>query len=104
MRAAAAIFLLAAACQAQFQSTVPLVVAPTTITDSKGHYINGLTTEDLILYDNNVPQKIQMDWTAYPISLVVAVQTSANAGPTIDKLGRTGILFSQLIAADAGET
>jgi len=104
MRVAAAVLMLTCACQAQFKSTVPLVVAPVTVTDSRGHYINGLTTDDLILYDNNVPQKIQMDWMAYPISLVVAVQTSANSGPVIDKLGRTGILFSQLLAADAGET
>ena len=89
---------------AQFKSTVPLVVAPTTITDSKGRYVDGLTSEDLILYDNNVPQAIQMDWMMYPISLVVAVETSSNSGAVIDKLGGSGILFTQLLAADAGET
>jgi VWFA-related protein len=62
------------------------------------------STDDLVLYDNNVPQKIQMDWTTYPIDLVVAVQTSANSGAVIDKLGGSGILFSQLVAADAGAT
>jgi VWFA-related protein len=40
----------------------------------------------------------------YPIDLVVAVQTSANSGAVIDKLGGTGILFTQLLAADAGAT
>src|SRR5712692_2389405 len=89
---------------AQFKSTVPLVVAPTTVTDAKGRYVDGLRPEDLILYDNNVPQAIQMDWTTYPIDLVVAVQTSANSGAVIDKLGGSGILFTQLLAADAGET
>ena len=104
MRAAAAIFLLASACQAQFRSTVPLVVAPTTVRDSKGQFVDGLTEEDLILYDNNVPQKIRMDWTVYPIDLVVAVQTSTNSGAVIDKLGGSGILFTQLLAGDAGES
>src|SRR5580698_3330809 len=104
MRLASALFMLACSASAQFKSTVPLVVAPTTITDSKGHNVDGLTPDELILYDNNVPQKIQMDWMAYPIDLVVAVQTSANSGAVIDKLGGTGILFSQLLAADAGET
>jgi VWFA-related protein len=89
---------------AQFKSTAPLVVAPTTVTDSKGHYVDGLTPEDLILYDNNVPQAIQMDWMMYPIDLVVAVQASSNSGAVIDKLGGSGILFTQLLAADAGET
>jgi VWFA-related protein len=104
MRLAAAIVMLALPCGAQFKSTVPLVVAPTTVTDSKGHFVDGLTADNLILYDDNVPQKIQMDWMTYPIDLVVAVQTSANSGAVIDKLGGSGILFSQLLAADAGET
>src|SRR5580658_3117969 len=104
MRLAAAMIVLACPCWAQFKSTVPLVVAPTTVTDSKGHFVDGLTADNLILYDDNVPQKIQMDWTTYPIDLVVAVQTSANSGAVIDKLGGAGILFTQLLAADKGRT
>jgi VWFA-related protein len=104
MRPAVAILVLASVGEAQFRSTVPLVVAPTTVTDSKGHYADGLTTDDLVLYDNNVRQPIQLDWMTYPISLVVAVQTSSNSGAVIDKLGGSGILFTQLLAADAGET
>ena len=96
--------MLASTGWAQFRSTVPLVVAPTTVTDSKGRYVDGLTPADLILYDNNVPQAIRMDWMTYPIDLVVAVETSSNSGAVIDKLGGSGILFTQLLAADAGET
>src|SRR5258708_7537631 len=104
MRVAVAILVLTCSARAQFRSTSTLVVAPTTVTDAKGRYVDGLTPSDLILYDNNVPQPTQMDWTVYPISLVVAVQTSANSGAVIDKLGGSGILFTQLLAADAGET
>jgi len=104
VRLAAVIIILSSICQAQFKSTVPLVVAPTTVTDSKGHYVDGLTPEDLALYDNNVPQTIHMDWMMYPIDLVVTVQTSSNSGAVIDKLGGSGILFTQLLAGEAGET
>jgi VWFA-related protein len=104
MRVAATLVVLAGAGWAQFKSTVPLVVAPTTVTDSRGRYVDGLTPEDLTLFDNSVPQAIQMDWMTYPISLVVSVQTSSNSGAVIDKLGGSGILFTQLLAADAGET
>src|ERR1700730_12950049 len=104
MRTAAAIVALTCAGWAQFKSTVPLVVAPTTITDSKGRFVDGLTPENLIPYDNNVPQVVQMDLITYPIDLVVVVQTSSNSGAVIDKLGGSGILFTQLLAADAGET
>lgn len=104
VRSAVAVLILACPALAQFQSTAPLVLSPVSVTDAKGHYIDGLTASDLILYDNNVPQKTQLDWTAYPIDLVVAVQTSANAGAVIDKLGRSGILFSQLLAGNGGQT
>ncbi len=104
MRPAIAILALTLSAWAQFRSTVPLVVAPTSVTDSKGRYVDGLTTKDLVLYDNNVPQPIQMDWMTYPISLVVAVETASNSGSVIDKLGASGILFTELVAADAGET
>jgi VWFA-related protein len=100
----ATLLLLAAAARAQFKSTVPLVVAPTSVTDAKGHYVDGLTAQDLVLYDNDIPQPMQMDWTAYPIDLVIAIQTSSNSGAVLDKLGGSGILATQLVAADAGQT
>jgi VWFA-related protein len=104
MRILAVSILLASACFAQFKSTTQLVVAPTTVRDSKGHFVDGLTSNDMILTDNSVPQTIQMEWMQYPVDLVVAVQTSANAGPIIDKLGGAGILLSQLVAGDVGTT
>jgi VWFA-related protein len=104
MRLLAGWLVFVCGASAQFRSTVPLVVAPTTVVDAKGRYVDGLGPDDLILYDNNVPQKIQMEWETYPIDLVVAVQTSASSGAVIDKLGGSGILFSQLVAADRGAT
>ena len=104
MRVAAAVLVLALNVWGQFKTTVPLVVAPTLITDPQGRFVDGLTPDDLILYDDNVPHKVQMDWMLYPIDLVVAVQTSANSGAVIDKLGGSGILFTELLAAYGGET
>ena len=104
MRPAFAVLLLACAADAQFRTTVPLVVVPAAVVDPHGRYVDGIPQDDLILYDNSVPQPVQMDWMLYPISLVVAVQTSANSGAVIDKLGGSGILFAELVAAHAGET
>ena len=61
------------------KTTVPLVLAPTTITDRAGHYVRGLTPADLLLLDNNVPRKIQVDELTMPISLVVAVNSTQEA-------------------------
>ena len=49
-------------------------------------------------------QPIQVDESFNPISLVVAVQTSANSAAILDKLGSSGILFTDLLAGDRGET
>jgi len=51
-----------------------------------------------------VPQPIHLEYSAYPISLVVAVETNSNSEPMINKLGGSGILFSNLVAAEGGET
>lgn len=104
MRAAVVCLVAACALKGQFRSTVPLVVAPTTIRDAKGRFVDGLDVPDLVLFDNNVPQTIHMDWMTFPISLVVAVQTSSNSGAVLDKLSGSGILFTQLLSGDAGET
>jgi VWFA-related protein len=102
--ACAAMVVLAFAAMAQFRSTVPLVVARVTVTDAKGRYIDGLTEQDLLLYDNNVARPIHLEYSAYPISLVVAVETNSNSEPAINKLGGSGILFANLVAAEGGET
>jgi VWFA-related protein len=104
MRAAVLCLLSACAAWPQFRGTGQLVVAPTTVTDSKGRMVDGLDASNLILYDNNVLRPIQLDFAVYPISLVVAVESSQNSKAVLDKLGSSGILFSQLLAADQGET
>ena len=104
MRPLLIVALTLPACLAQFKSAVPLVIAPTTVKDAAGNYIDDITPEDLVLYDNNVRQQIRMDWMEYPIDLVIAIQASDNSGAMIDKLGGSGILLTQLLAADRGET
>jgi VWFA-related protein len=104
LTAAIAMTTMATNARAQFKSTATLVIAPATVIDSKGKYIDGLEPADLVLYDNGVRQPIQVDESFNAISLVVAVQTSANSAAILDKLGTSGILFSDLLAGDRGET
>ena len=104
MRATALLLLTAVPALAQFTSTVPLVVSPVTVTDAKGRAVNGLTAADLALFDNSVPQKVQLQVVDEPISLAVLIQVSPNASAVLDKLGRSGSLLSDLLAAYQGET
>ena len=104
MRPAAILIAIVCPAIAQFKTTVPLVVAPTSVTDAKGHFIDGLTAKDLIVYDNNVPQAIQVEAFTNPISLVVVIEANTASAAVLDKLGRSGNLFTDLLAGDAGET
>jgi len=104
MRVLCLCLLSVCAAWPQFRTTGSLVVAPTTVRDGKGRLVDGLDASDLILYDNNVMRPIQADISTYPISLVVAVESSDSSKAILDKLGSSGILFAQLLAADQGET
>src|SRR5215831_12426818 len=57
---------------------VNVVIAPTTVRDHNGNFINGLQLQDFQLYDNNKLQRITADVRDEPLSLVIAVQKSAN--------------------------
>src|SRR4051794_3398355 len=89
---------------AQFRTTSTLVLAPVTVTGPTGKYIDGLQPKDLILYDNNVPQPIQVEEAFNPLSLIVAVQASSNSSANLGKLGNAGILFTHLVAGERGLT
>lgn len=104
MRIAVVAALAALPLSGQFKSTVPLVVSPVTVTDGRGHFVDGLTPKDLVLYDNGVPQPLQIDIAIHPISLVVAVEANSASIAVLDKLGRSGSLFTDLLSGDAGET
>ena len=89
MRLAVLLAVAASCAPAQFKSTVPLVVSPVTVTDGRGRFVDGLTAADLALYDNNVPQKVQLDIAIHPISLVVAIEANRASIAVLDKLGRS---------------
>jgi VWFA-related protein len=104
MRVPTLLLCLTLAADAQFRTTSTLVLAPTTVTDATGQYIDGLQPSDLILYDNNVPRPIQVEEAFNPLSLVVAIQASTNSSANLDKLGDSGILFTHVVAGDRGQT
>src|SRR5437016_5986712 len=104
MRVALMLVAVAAAAHAQFKTTSTLVLAPTTVTTPDGKFVDGLTARDLTVFDNNVPQPAQVEEAFNPLSLIVALQTSANAGAVMDKLGDLGVLFTHVVAGDRGET
>jgi VWFA-related protein len=107
MRCAAVLVFVAAfplfAQTPTLRTTVRLVVAATTVTDSKGGYVEGLTAADFELYDNGKLRRIHAEALYEPISLVVAVQTSSFSAEAINKTRRIASFIEPLLAGDRGE-
>jgi len=100
------LLLLSAACVfAQgpvIRTTVPLVLVPTTVTDRHGKTVDGLNESDFEVLDNGTPVKHRLEVSTQPIALVVAVQTSAIAGPALAKIQKIGAMFEPLVVGDRG--
>ena len=94
---------LLAAQETTIRTTVPLVIASTTVTDAAGKHIDGLTTADFLLFDNKKPREVQVDVSYLPISLVIAIQTSSVSGPALDKIRKIGSMVGPLLVGEKGD-
>ena len=79
------------------------IMAPVIVHDTKGNIVNGLTPLDFELYDNGKRQTITEDAASHPVSMVVAVQSSANMASILPGIRKVGGLFSGLVLGQNGE-
>jgi VWFA-related protein len=93
---------LLCAQQTTLRVPVSLVVAPTSVTDHAGNFVNGLTASDFQLYDNDVPQQVHEDGDFLPISLAIAIQTDLKK-PAIARVRELGPLLGALVVGVGGE-
>jgi VWFA-related protein len=82
---------------------VRLVIAPTSVTDQHGKFINGLTVADFTLFDNDVPQQIHEDADFLPISLAVVIETNLTVEGILPRIRELGPLLGTLVVGDGGE-
>lgn len=94
--------MLLAAQETILRVPVRLVVAPTSVTDHSGKFINGLSASDFQLFDNDVPQQIHEDGDFLPISLAVAIQTNLKK-QAVERIRELGPLLGALVVGVGGE-
>jgi len=82
---------------------VRLVIAPASVTDQHGKFINGLTLPDFTLFDNDVLQQIHEDADFLPISLAVAIETNLTVEGILPRIRELGPLLGTLVVGDGGE-
>lgn len=83
-------------------TTVKVVIAPTTVTDSSGQYVPGLLPRDFSLYDNGKLQRISQDVAFEPLSLVIAIQASSNMEGLLPKIQKVGALLNDQVLGENG--
>jgi VWFA-related protein len=81
---------------------VRLVVAPTSVTDHSGKFVNGLSASDFLLYDNDVAQQVHEDGDFLPISLAIAIQTNLSK-QAVQRVRELGPLLGALVVGVGGE-
>jgi len=86
-----------------YRTTVRVVIAPVTVTDKVGDFVNGLQPGDFTLYDNGHKQKSVVDVTYRPISMVVAVQANNMMDAILPKIQRMGNVIDDLVVGQEGE-
>src|ERR1700704_4054478 len=84
-------------------TTVQVVLAPVTVLNRDGSYVNGLEPRHFRLLDNGKPQTISVDAAFQPISLVIAIQANDQVEGMLPAINRIGGLIGPLVIGDQGE-
>jgi len=88
---------------ARFRAGVEVVIAPVTVLDRDGNYVDGLRPSQFHLYDNDKEQKISVDVAFPPMSLVIAIQANDRVESVLPQIQRAGALIQPVVTGDQGE-
>jgi len=86
-----------------FRVGAEYVSAPVLVFDRNGDYVNGLRPDQFRLFDNGKEQKVQVDVTYNPISLVLLLQANSHVEGLLPQVKRIGNLIEPLVVGDQGE-
>jgi len=86
-----------------FRSTVQVVVAPVTVFDRDGSFVNDVRPDQFRLFDNDKEQNIKVDVTYIPISLAIAIQANSHVEAMLPQVRKIGSMISPLVIGDQGE-
>lgn len=83
--------------------TVQQILAPVTVLNRDGSYVNGLEPQHFHLLDNGKPQNITVDVAFQPVSLVIAIQSNDQVEGMLPAINRIGGLIGPLVIGEQGE-
>ena len=80
-----------------------VVVAPVSVVDRNGDYVDGLRPDQFHLFDNGKEQNIQVDVSFPPISLVIAVEANDRVESILPQIRKIGDMIGPIVIGDQGE-
>ena len=86
-----------------FRSSVRNITAPVIVLDKSGAIVDGIEPGRFHLYDNGKPQKINVDVSVQPLSIVIAIQQSDRVDAVLSQIHRIGPMIQPLVTGDNGE-
>ena len=98
--------LIAEGQNTTIRTTVPLVIVPTSVADSKGRSIDGLTAADFVVLDDGVRRKVRVDASDQviaPLDVVVVIQASDMSRAALLKIRKVGIMIPEAVVGANGE-
>lgn len=88
---------------ARFVAYTRHVIAPTTVTDRDGRYVNGIQAHEFKLVDRGKIQKITVESATQPLSLVVCVQANNTVETVLPNIKKIGPLLEGTILGEQGQ-
>lgn len=89
--------------EATIRSQTFRVLAPTTVLDRNGVFVDDIKPSEFHVLDNGKYQAATVDVTQAPLAVVVAIQASYNVDPMIPKIQKIGPLLAGLVTGDQGQ-
>ncbi|HKD07551.1 MAG TPA: VWA domain-containing protein [Bryobacteraceae bacterium] len=89
-----------------FRSESRVVQVPVTVSNEKGTHVDGLKLRDFTVLDDGQERAISLDTFGTgmaPISLAIAIETSAISKPALARIHRIGSMIQPLVIGRRGE-
>lgn len=87
---------------ATFRTSVKTILVPVTVLDRSGGLVDNVEPGRFHLFDNNKEQKIAVDVTVQPLSIVIAVQQSDRVEAVLNQIHRIGPMIQPILSGNDG--
>jgi len=87
----------------KFTAPVTNILVPAKVFGADKNFLTGVRDDQFHLFDNGREQKIHVDESIVPVSMVIAIQCNSEVDAILPKVNRIGNMIAPLVLGDRGE-